>query len=326
MHSASRWGVAVASAFRLVSASPRADDLFQAHQQRYCMGTMFDVVVYHGSRPEAERAIERALDEIARLDRVLSHFTPDSDLSKLVRDGRHRFVKVDPSLFEVLQESIEFSRRSGGKFDVTIGPLVRTWREAREDGRPPTVAAVAEAARCVGYGKIETRAPGLVRLNSDCVEIDLGGIGKGYAVDRAIALLNAAGIRHAVVNAGSSSIAALGAPPGRDGWPVRLNAPVSGQRMLLLRDGSISTSEQSPLGEIVDPDRRSPADSRLSVSVVAPTAMLSDALDTTLLMLSTGDGVKLLDQFPGVSALWISEDGELRSSYGTSRLNLSDAR
>jgi len=138
MHSASRWGVAVASAFRLVSASPRADDLFQVHQQRYCMGTMFDVVVYHGSRPEAERAIERALDEIARLDRVLSHFTPDSDLSKLVRDGRHRFVKVDPSLFEVLQESIEFSRRSGGKFDVTIGPLVRTWREAREDGRPPT--------------------------------------------------------------------------------------------------------------------------------------------------------------------------------------------
>jgi thiamine biosynthesis lipoprotein len=326
MRSVSGWAVAVAAAVGLVSPSSHALDLSPVHRQRYCMGTMFDIVVYHGSRAEAEPAIDRAMDEIARLDRVLSHYQPDSELSRLVRDAKGRFVEVDPGLFEVLQASTGVSRRSGGKFDVTIAPLVRVWREATEEGRRPTDAALAASARCVGYRKIELREPRLVRLAGDCVEIDLGGIGKGYAVDRAIAVLKAAGIRHALVNAGSSSIAALGAPPGRSGWPVRLNAAVSGHRILLLRDGSISTSQQSPLGEIVDPDRRVPVDGRLSVSAIAPTAMLSDALDTTLLMLSIDDGVRLLERFPGVSALWISDGGELRSSHGASRLNLIDAR
>ena len=93
-------------------------------------------------------------------------------------------------------------------------------------GRPrsrPTPRS-ATARRCVGYEKIETSAPDRIRFRSDCVEIDLGGIGKGYAVDRAIAVLKAAGIRHALVNAGGSSIAAIGAPPGTKGWPVRLGA------------------------------------------------------------------------------------------------------
>jgi thiamine biosynthesis lipoprotein len=288
------------------------------------MGTMFDVVAYHPYRADAERAIAQAMEEIARLDRVLSHFKRDSDLSRLVREGTGRFVDVEPSLYALLRESIMYSRRSDGRFDVTIAPLVRTWKEAHERGRRPSAAEIALARRCIGYEKIETGEPHRIRLRSDCVEIDLGGIGKGYAVDRAIDVLKAAGIRHALVNAGTSSIAAIGALPGRDGWPVRLGASVAGSDTLLLRDSSISTSQQN--GEILDPRTGGPAESTMSVSVVAPSATASDALDTTLVMLSGEEGARLLRHFPGVSALWISPTGELRASYGTSLLRLSDSR
>lgn len=290
------------------------------------MGTMFDIVAYHASHEEAERAVAKAMNEIVRLDRVMSHFKADSDLSKLVRDGHGDAVPVEPSLFEVIQESLMFSRRSSGKFDVTIAPLLKTWTSARAEGREPSADEIARARRCVGYQNIEPTAPNRIRLRSDCVEIDLGGIGKGYAVDRAIDVLKAAGIRHALINAGSSSIASIGSPPDRQGWPVLLNARVTGHQILLLRDRSISTSEQSPSGETLDPQTGAPTESTLTVSVVAPRATVSDALSTTLLMLSLEEGRKLLAQFAGVSALWMTGSGELKAAYGESQLQLSDSR
>jgi thiamine biosynthesis lipoprotein len=287
---------------------------------------MFDIVVYHASREEGARAAGKAMDEIFRLDRVLRDFERESDLSKLVRDGRRGEVRVDPSLYEVIQESLTFSRGSGGKFDVTIAPLLKTWRQAREEGRSPSPLELSQAQRCVGYEKIEMRPPDRIRLRSDCLEIDLGGIGKGYAMDRALAVLKAAGIRHAMINAGTSSIASIGQSPGHEGWPVRLNAPVSGRQTLLLQDQSISTSEQSPSGHIVDPRSGAPTESRLTVSVVAPTATVSDALSTTVLLLPMDGGKQVLAQHEGVSALWMTGTGELKAAFAESRLHLSGSR
>lgn len=326
--------IALLLLMRTASAHPEAPSA--VHRQRYSMGTMFDVIAYHARRADAERAIGEAFAEIARLDQVLSHFKSDSDLSKLVREARNKgFVTVEPSLYEVIQQSIVVSQRSGGKFDVTIAPLLRTWKEAHARGHRPSNADIDAARRCVGYEKIEVAAPDRIRFASDCVEIDLGGIGKGYAVDRAIAVLKAAGVRHALVNAGSSSIAAMGTPPGRAGWPVTLGASVSGRTTLLLRDASISTSRQNflPLGseagtfgEILDPQTGAPAGSRLTVSVVAASAAVSDALSTTLLIVSSGEAARLLEQFGDVSALWMSADGTLQSSYRPSQLLLSGSR
>jgi FAD:protein FMN transferase len=304
------------------------------HLQRYCMGTMFDIVAYHPTREDAERAVTKAMEEIFRLDQVMSDYKADSELSKLNRAGATSFVTVEPSLFDVIQQSLAFSRQSGGKFDVTIAPLLETWKASAAEGRRPSADEIASARRCVGYEKVEMTAPDRIRFTSDCVRIDLGGIGKGYAVDRAIALLRAAGIRHALVNAGASSIASIGAPPGAEGWPVRLAASVAGRTTLLLRDGSISTSQQNvvPLafdtavfGNIVDPQNGAPVQSRLTISVVAPSATISDALSTTLMLLSIDEGTKLLAQFDRVSALWTSPAGELQASYRESELRLSDS-
>ena len=289
------------------------------------MGTMFDIVAYHAPREEGERAVARALDEVVRLDQVLSNFEPDTDLSKLVRDGRGKDVEVDRSLYEVIEQSLTFSRHSGGKFDVTIAPLLKVWKNARGEGRDPSAAEIAAAQRCVGYEKIELTPPDRIRLKSDCVEIDLGAIGKGYAVDRAIGVLKTAGIRSALVNGGSSSMASIGGPPDREGWPVRLKAAVAGRQTLLLRDTSLSTSEKSPSSDIIDPGLGGPQASRLTVTVVAPSGTVSDALSTTLLLIPVADGKKLLEQFPDVSALWMT-GGELKAAQGESRLRLSGER
>ena len=173
----------------------RATPVAPVALQRYVMGTMFDIVIYHPSREDAARAAERAMREIERLDRVLSHFKDDSDLSRLNRDGYRGFTAVDASLYDVVSQSIEWSRRTGGTFDITIAPLLRTWKQAFADGRRPSDADVAAAKQCVGSDKIELEAPNKIRFRSArstdaasaegavsaCLAIDLGGIGKGYA-------------------------------------------------------------------------------------------------------------------------------------------------
>jgi thiamine biosynthesis lipoprotein len=318
MHCAERVLVAVAAAVS-ASLAVAADGVSPIHRSRYSMGTMFDIVIYHPSRMDAERAIGQALSEIVRLDQVMSNFKSDSGLSRLNREGGRGFVAVDPSLYDVIRESIRFSHLSGGRFDVTIAPVLRTWKNAHAEGRTPSDRELAAAKQCVGYDKVETAAPDRIRYRTDCVEIDLGGIGKGYAVDRAIAVLQSEGIAHALVNSGGSSIAAIGSPPGRDGWPVHLGTDTARAPSLLLRNESVSTSQQNLVtlafargrfGHIIDPRTSGPVASDLAVSVVARSATASDALTKAMLMLSMDDARALLAHFPGASAVWMSSAGE----------------
>ena len=304
--------------------APTAQQLSLVHEQQFSMGTMFDVMVYHASKTEAEAAVEKALAEIVRLEQVMSDYENDSDLAKLTREARRGFVPAGSDLFAVLEESLKYSRASGGKFDVTIGPLLKAWRKARDENRQPSRTELEKARACVGYEKIEMAPPDRVHFRSDCLEIDLGGIGKGYAVDRAMRVLASAGIRHAIVNAGSSSIASVGHPPDRKGWPVKLGPDTADSRTRLLQNTSVSTSQQT--GNILDPATGRASNLDTTVSVVAPTATASDALSTTLLMLTVEQSKKLLEEFPDVSAFWISPAGKLIAAYRESRVPFVDAR
>ena len=308
----------------MAAASLGAEAPLFVHGQRYAMGTMFDIAIYPPARAPADRAIEAALAEIVRLDHVLSHYDADSDLSRLVRSGRGRLVSVDPALYDALSQSLEISRRSGGSFDVTIGPLVRLWEAAQARGRMPSAEAIAKAKRCIGYQQVRLVGPDRVQLDSDCLSIDFGGIGKGYAVERAMRILEGAGIEHAVINAGQSSIAAIGHPPDRAGWLVTAGPSGSGLDEIELRDSSLSTSRQArvPLGSgepgyggIIDPPRGRPVESSTTVVVRAASAAHADALSTTLVLLSIDEGKRLLEGFPRASALWISEDGKVLARH-----------
>jgi FAD:protein FMN transferase len=150
-----------------------------------------------------------------------------------------------------------------------------------------------------------------------------------------VEVLKAQGIRNAMVNAGGSTIAYIGASPGHQGWPVRIGAPIAGSSTLLLSDAAISTSQQSlaplPLqaegfGEIMDLNRGGPIQERTSITVVTPSATTADALSTMLLLTPVDEAPKLLQHFSGTSAFWVSADGTLQADYRGSQLRLAGSR
>jgi thiamine biosynthesis lipoprotein len=293
--------LAMSSVAAGVAPGAGADALVE--RERFAMGTMFRVVARtSGSATETRRAIDAALDEVVRLDRVLSHYDERSDLSRLAREGVGRFVAVHPDLYEVVTRALDVSRRSAGRFDVTVGPLVRAWQAAREQHRRPTDDELARAAACVGHEKIVVRPPDSLQLRSDCMSLDLGAIGKGYAVDRAIEVLQAHGVAHAVVNGGGSTIKAMGTAPARDGWPVQPYASEGTDEVVVLRDAALSTSQQH--AEVVEPGTRSPVRHAMTVTVVAGSATLADAVSTALLLSTVDEGRAMLRDLDGVAASW----------------------
>src|SRR5690606_26147532 len=211
-----------------------------------------------------------------------------------------------------LDQSLAMTRVSQGRFDVTVGPLVELWRATA--GRPggPDPDALADTRRCVGSGRLTLVPPRGVRLSSSCLHIDLGGIGKGIAVGRAIDVLRAHGISNAIVNGGGSTLMAMGGAPGQDGWPVQaagLHEP------LMLRDRALSTSEATAEVIAIGPGR--PEASRATVSVLVENPALADALSTALLLSTVSQGREILRHVPGGSAWWTLPDGTMLAVAGT---------
>ena len=282
-------------------------------KQRYAMGTMFRILVATTDTSRASAAIDAALAEVVRLDGVLSHYDDRSELSRLMRQGVGEPFRASADLYATLEHAIELGRLSEGRFDVTVGPLVRLWQDAREQGREPTAAALVAAVACVGTNTIALEPPNLVHAQSSCLSLDLGGIGKGVAVDAAIDVLRRHGVADAVVNGGGSTIRAIGSAPGRTGWPAQIDAVAS---VMDLQDAALSVSQAS--GEIIVPGRRAPTTSPLTVTVIAPRATMADGLSTALLLSSLDEGRAMLRLVPDVVVSWTRPDGHVTSTW-TSR-------
>ena len=289
------------------------------HKKRYAMGTVFEIVAYYDPAGRASAAIDLALDEVVRLDNVMSNFKPESDLSRMNRDAHFHAVRIPADLYKVIETSLAYSRLSDGAFDVSVGSVVDLWKAALAGGATPTAAQLAQARSCVGFEKIQLIAPDQIEFHSDCMRVDLGSIGKGYAVDRAVAILRSNGIERAYIDAGGSTIYGLGTPPDDDGWLVHLRDPSNRlDPQVKLISNSVSTSEQtaaSPLtgdapGHIVVPDSGKPLRTRYAVSVTAKSATDSDALSTTLLLLGPEKGAALVAWLKDVAAIWVSADGQ----------------
>ena len=175
------------AALASAQASPEASQpqsLF-VHKKKYVMGTVFEIVAYGESPAQLSNALDLALQEVVRLDAVMSDYKPESALSRLNHSSHSRPQRVPPDLYRVIGEALQYSRLSGGKFDVTVGPLVNLWKAAIRGGQPPSSAEEEKVRACAGYQKVELLPPDWVRFHSPCTQIDLGAIGKGYALDRA---------------------------------------------------------------------------------------------------------------------------------------------
>lgn len=275
----------------LLAARPApADDLLRLESTLDAMGSSFSIVAYAADRLRLQAAVEEAFEEIRRLDAMLSNYKPRSQWSVVNRQAADGPVRVSPELFALLEACAAYSRASDGAFDITIGPLVRIWGFYRGGGRLPHRAEIRGALAKVGWrGLLLDRDHQTVRFARPGMEIDPGGIGKGYAVDRAVDVLRRGEVAAAMVSAGGSSIYGLGAPPGEDGWRVRIRHPREEAKTVaevLLRDQSMSTSgsyEKSfaaggkTYSHIFDPRTGYPAQGMLSVSVVAPDTIDSEA-------------------------------------------------
>ena len=255
------------------------------------MGATFSVVLYGPHRAPLEAAAAAALDEAERVDRLLSNYRDASEWSAVNRTAAHRPVRVSVELFALLSACREYSRRSAGAFDITVGPLVRAWGFYRGEGSVPDDATLAVARAGVGYRFVRLDpVDRTVIFDHPGVELDPGGIGKGYAVDRMVDVLRRRRVGAALVSASGSSIYGLGSPPeDARGWRITVRGPRAAEdeaAVVFLRDLSLSTSGGGErffraggrtFPHVIDPRTGYPARGAASVSIVAPRAIDSEA-------------------------------------------------
>lgn len=268
---------------------------------RNAMATRFEIVL-HGEDPGALRSAgEEALEEIQRIEGQLSLYQPTSEIARINTRATREPVRVTRSLFRLLQQAKELHAETKGAFDITIAPLVRCWGFMDGKGRMPGPEKLAEARARVGMHYLELNPDNsTVRFSREGMMIDLGAIGKGYAVEQAANLLKELGISSALINGGTSSIHAFGQPPDMENWQVALEYPPTPggasrkvMAIIPLRNESLSVSavwgksfqvQDCSFGHVLDPRLGRPVQGALLAAVVLPSATETDALSTALLV------------------------------------------
>jgi len=295
---------------------------YEVHKEtRLLMGTVVEITIGHPDRDLARVAAGEAFDEIARVDALLSSHNPRSEIARLNASGAAEAVAVSDEVFALLARADTIRTATAGAFDVTVGPLVELW-QFDHGGRVPEEDELASALASVGGTRLELDGKaGTVRFLAEGMRIDLGAIGKGYAVDRAAAILGSAGIESAIIDAGGD-IRLLGSRPGKDFWRIAVRHPREPSRFLLgldLAETAVVTSGDYErffmVGEtryhhILDPRTGHPARQCSSVTVVAPDTAGADAYATAAFVLGPEEGLRYLRSLPGVEGIIVDAKGE----------------
>ena len=319
---------------------------------REIMGTFARIVAVAKQERRARRYIEAGFSELVRIDKMMSDYKPDSELSKVNRGAFANPVKVSPELFEILQKSVEFSRLSNGAFDITVGPLVDLWHKAGEANIVPDENTLAATRTRVGYEKLILDANGrTVRFAVAGMRLDLGAIGKGYAVDKAVEAMQNRGAIGGMVDSGGN-IRCFGVPADTDTWLIGLQNPKSagtdtdlpelhgaigtGEVLMVLKLNpdkigmAVATSgdyrrfvtiDGKKVSHIVDPNTGASADRLSSDTIIAATAVDADALSTAVNVMGAEKGLALVESLPGVEAILVTDGPEyaIRQTRGAEK-------
>jgi thiamine biosynthesis lipoprotein len=289
------------------------------------MGTAVRVELWSDDRAEARDAIDAVMAEMHRIDRAMSPFKPDSELSRINRDAAAMTMSVSDEMFRLVARAIEFSQLSGGAFDITYASVGHLYDYRA--GIKPSDASIAASRACVGWRHLlldpQKRT---LRFGRDGVRIDLGGFAKGHAVDNAAAILRRHGIRNAIVSAGGDS-RVIGDRRGRP-WTIGVRDPRRAGEvvaLLPLEDVAVSTSgdyerffeaDGVRFHHVIDPlTGRSPS-SLHSVTIVADDGLTSEALSKSVFVLGLEKGMRLIESQPGVDAVVVDAEGVLHYSSG----------
>jgi thiamine biosynthesis lipoprotein len=292
--------------------------LFEAVEPH--MGTLVRIKLYANGGQQAKAAFRAAFDRIAQLDNALSDYKPESELNRICRTAVGRPAEAGADLFRVLEASQKLARETDGAFDVTLGPVIRLWRQARKTNRPPDSAALHDAAGRCGYGKLHLDpVKHTVMLDQAGMQLDAGGIAKGYAADAALSVLAQLGIGSALV-AASGDLAFGDPPPGERGWKIgvdSLDRPEAAfTRVLELSNAAVSTSgdgeqhldiDGTRYSHIIDPATMMGLVRPITVTIVARRGIEADALATAVSVLGPERGIALIEKQAGVAALVVTD-------------------
>jgi len=312
-------------------AAPNGPEILRFEESMDAMGSTYSIVLYGSDRQRMLGVIELAFDEVRRLDQMLSNYRPASEWSQVNRFAAERPVKVSAELFDLLDACVGYSRQSDGAFDITVGPLMKVWGFYKGTGHLPHRAEVYGAMASVGYQNlILDPKERTVSFRRPGVEIDPGGIGKGYAVDRMITILKQYGVTSGMVSGGGSSIYAIGNPPNEPrGWRISIRDPHDESKTVqevFLKDNSMSTSgsyekffraEGKVYAHIMDPRTGFPAQGMLSASVIAPRTIDSEAWSKPFFIDGKTKGHKWIAQMKskGISVYLCQDSSQLACAW-----------
>lgn len=299
---------------------------------RLVMGTFAHLKAIAKDADIAKRCVDAAFAVLKNVDDLMSDYKDDSEISLVNKDAAQRPVKVSAPTFQVLQKSVEFSRLSGGAFDITIAPLADLWRSAAEVNSVPSDTEIEQARSKVGYEKLILDANEMtVRFVVEGMKLDLGGIAKGYSIDKAVEAMQAAGAVGGMVDVGGD-IRCFGLPPkGKKTWRIGLQKPTEPQdqsffmsvdqvlMVLKLTDAAIATSggyrrfvliEGKRHSHIINRDTATGAEGLSSVTIISQNALDADALATSVSVMGPEKGLSLIEKIPDAEAILITSSPE----------------
>ena len=289
-------------------------------QTEMIMGTLVEITVI----PANEKAIREAFEALKKVDALMSTYKEDSEISILNREGK---AQVSEETLEVIEDAIKFSELTDGAFDITCRPLINLWKKAKKEEKVPTEEEIEEAISLVGYQRIILEG-NQIRLEKKGMQIDLGGIAKGYAVDKAIEALKKNNIKRALVNAGGD-LYALGTDRQGEKWQIGVQDPREEDKIIdiiKVKDRAVATSgdyrryftlEGKRFSHIVNPKTGlTVQDVPMSVTIIGSDATTTDALSTGVFVLGPEEGMKLIESLPEVEGMIISEGMKKLTSEG----------
>jgi len=309
----------------LAAAGTRPAHAVWLDRHEAIMGTNIDVELWHDDAAKGNAAIDAVMDEMRRIDTLMSHYKPESELSQINARGFKEPVVVDKELFDLIKTSLHFSEITEGAFDITyasVGYLYDYRKHVR-----PTEQQIQKALPSVNFHNLLLDEKNhSVRFEHEGMRIDLGGIAKGYAVDRGIAILQARGVQHAVVTAGGDT-RIIGDRFGRP-WVVGIRHPDDKNKVITripLVDTAMSTSGDYErffdengvrYHHIIDPKTGHSASKVRSATILGPTAMQTDGLSKTAFVLGADKALEIIERLPDFDAIFVRPDGKVLYTKG----------
>lgn len=285
------------------------------------MATTFEVIVVHEDDSYARQAATAAFNEVDRLETELSRFIENSDISRINNLPANQPLMIGLDTFECLQLSTRAFAETERAFDITIGPLLKCWRNEAGAPRTPSAEELSRARQCIGTDLLQLdEAEHTVRLLASPVQIDLGGIGKGYAVDQMAELFREWSINTVLISGGYSSVLALDAPPGTKGWPLTLSHPGNRKQILArlhLQNLALSGSGIQKGRHIIDPRLAQPVEGKCAAWSSAPDAATADALSTAFMIMSPDEIKQFCSRHPNALAMIILQEPDEKTQKET---------